>query len=141
MNPTHRAFFERPEAQSIKDVLTRPELIPQYELLSRIEVPAVQAAVWDIEPLLENLDEKTRNFAIQSSGALIGDILVSRGFRISRDPSGEKRRGRVRKSRFIKTGTIWEQPTEERSLNDERVRVIVDKLLVQYRTTLEALSK
>lgn len=141
MNPAHHAFFERPEGQPLKEILTRAELIPQYELLSRIEIPAIQAAVWEIEPLLEGCDDKTRNFAIQSSGALIGQILSSRGFRISRDHAGEKRRGRVRKSRFIKTGTIWERPSEASSSNDDRVRAILDKLFVNYRTTLGALAK
>ncbi|MGH6672732.1 MAG: hypothetical protein ACRECV_12270 [Xanthobacteraceae bacterium] len=68
MNRTHAAFFERPEAAPIREILTRPELVQQYELLSRIELPAVQAVVWDLELLLEGFDEATRNHAIQSSG-------------------------------------------------------------------------
>ena len=141
MNATHRTFFERPEGQPLRQALTRAELIPQYELLSRIDVPAVQAAIWALEPLIEKFDEKTRNLAVQSSGALIGDLLSARGFRVARDASGEKRRGRVRKSRFVKTGTIWEKPADIAPLKDERIRAILDELLVKYRTTLEALSK
>ena len=140
MNANHSAFFVRPEGEALRAAITRPELIPQYELLSRIELPAVQAAIWDIEPLLERLDKKTRDYAIQSSGALIGDILSARGFRVARDARGEKRRGRVRHARFVTTGTIWEKP-EGSASQDERVRLIMDDLLVRYRPTLEALAR
>ena len=138
MNRSHAAFFERPEAMPIKEIVTRPELIPQYELLSRVEMPAVQAVVWDIEPILEQFDEVTRNHAIQSTGALIGDILTKRGFRISRGRRGEKKRGRVRKARFVKSGTIWELPADA---HRERFHAIVEDIMVRYRTTLEELAK
>jgi hypothetical protein len=141
MNPSHAAFFERPEGKPIKKILTRPELVAQYELLSRIEMPAVQAVVWEIEPILEGLDEATRNHAIQSSGALIGDILTKRGFRIARGRRGEKKRGRVRKARFVKSGTIWEPPVAAESNHRERFDAIVEDILVRYRTTLEELAK
>jgi hypothetical protein len=141
MNRSHAAFFERPEAKSIEKILTRPELIPQYELLSRLEIPAVQAVVWDIEPMLEAFDEATRNHAIQSSGALIGDILTKRGFRIARGRRGEKKRGRVRKARFVKSGTIWELPTDMGSGHRERFDAIVEDIMVRYRPTLEELAK
>ena len=141
MNPSHAAFFERPEAAPIKEILTRPEVVPQYELLSRIEIPAVQAVVWDIEPILERFDEATRNHAIQSSGALIGDILTKRGFRIARGRRGEKRRGRVRKARFVKSGTIWERPADAENGHRERFDAIVEDIMVRYRTTLEELAK
>jgi hypothetical protein len=138
MNRSHAAFFERPEAKPIKEIVTRPELIPQYELLSRVEMPAVQAVVWDIEPILERFDEVTRNHAIQSTGALIGDILTKRGFRIARGRRGEKKRGRVRKARFVKSGTIWELPSDA---HRERFDAIVEDIMVRYRTTLEELAK
>jgi hypothetical protein len=141
MNANHRQFFERESWMPLRDALTNGEMIPQYELLSRIGLPAVQAAVWTIEPLLEGLDEKTRNFAIQSSGALIGDVLTQRGYRIARDARGAKRRGQVRKSRFIRTGTIFERPEGPASAHDQRVREIMDDLMVRYRSTLEALAK
>jgi hypothetical protein len=141
MNASHMAFFERPEAAPIREILTRPELIPQYELLSRMQLPAVQAVVWDLEPLLEGFDEPTRNHAIQSSGALIGDILTKRGYRIARGRRGEKKRGRVRKARFVKSGTIWEPPTDGQSAHDKRFDAIVEDILVRYRTTLEELAK
>ena len=141
MNPSHAAFFERPEGEPIKKILMRPELISQYELLSRIEVPAVQAVIWDIEPILEGFDEATRNHAIQSSGALIGDILTKRGFRIARGRRGEKKRGRVRKARFVKSGTIWERPTDAESGHRERFDAIVEDIMVRYRSTLEELAK
>jgi hypothetical protein len=141
MNPTHRQFFTRESWTPLRDALTSEEMIPQYELLSRIGLPAVQAAVWKIEPLLEGLDEKTRNFAIQSSGALIGDVLTQRGYRVARDARGAKRRGQVRKSRFIRTGTIFECSEEPDPARDQRVREIMDDLMVRYRTTLEALAK
>src|SRR5580698_10470912 len=133
MNRTHAAFFKRPEAARIKEILTRPELVQQYELLSRIELPAVQAVVWDLEPLLEGLDEAARNHAIQSSGALIGDILTERGFRIARGRRGEKKRGRVRKARFVKSGTIWELPADAESGHRERFDAIVEDIMVRYR--------
>jgi hypothetical protein len=141
MNRSHEAFFERPEAKAIREILTRPELIPQYELLSRVEMPAVQAVVWDIEPILEGFDEATRNHAIQSTGALIGDILTKRGFRIARGRRGEKKRGRVRKARFVKSGTIWERPADAESGHRERFDAIVEDIMVRYRTTLEELAK
>ena len=141
MNRSHAAFFERPEAKPIEKILTRPEMIPQYELLSRMEIPAVQAVVWDIEPVLESFDEATRNHAIQSSGALIGDILTKRGFRIARGRRGEKKRGRVRKARFVKSGTIWERPMEAESGHRERFNAIVEDIMVRYRSTLEELAK
>jgi hypothetical protein len=141
MNPSHVAFFERPEAQPLKRVLTRPEMVPQYELLSRLEMPAVQAVVWEIEPLIEQFDAATRNYAIQSSGALIGDLLTARGFRIARDSHGEKKRGRVRKARFVKSGTIWELPSEARSEHRKKVAAIMEDIMVRYRSTLTELAK
>lgn len=141
MNPSHAAFFDRPEAAQIKEILTRPDLISQYELLSRIEIPAVQAVVWDIEPILEGFDEVTRNHAIQSTGALIGDILTKRGFRIARGRRGEKKRGRVRKARYVKSGTIWERPTGPEDGHRERFDAIVEDIMVRYRATLEELAK
>ncbi len=141
MNRSHAAFFERPEAAPIKEILTRPEVIPQYELLSRIEMPAVQAVVWDIEPFLEEFDEATRNHAIQSSGALIGDILTKRGYRIARGRRGEKKRGRVRKGRFVKSGTIWEPPVDAETGHREQFDAVVEDIMVCYRATLEELAK
>ena len=141
MNANHRQFFEREGWKPLRDALTSQEMIPLYELLSRIGLPAVQAAVWTIEPALENLDEKTKNFAIQSSGALIGNVLTQRGYRVARDSRGAKRRGQVRKSRFIRTGTIFERPEESDSKQDQRVREIMDDLVIKYRTTLEALAR
>ncbi|KQP94142.1 hypothetical protein ASF60_13655 [Methylobacterium sp. Leaf113] len=141
MNPSHAAFFERPEARLLKDKLTRPEMLPQYELLSRLEIPAVQAAIWDIEPILEQFDPATRNYAIQSSGALIGDIMASRGFRIARDARGEKRRGRVRKARFVKSGTIWELPMQADDDHRKKVASIMDDIMIRYRDTLAELAK
>ena len=141
MNASHAAFFERPDAQPLKHALMRPELVPQYELLSRLEMPAVQAAIWDIEPIIEQFDPATRNHAIQSAGALIGDLLTSRGFRIARGSRGEKRRGRVRKARFVKSGTIWEPPSEGDSDHRRKVAAIMEKIIVDYRTTLTELAK
>ncbi len=141
MNPSHAAFFERPEAEPLKRVLTRPEMVPQYELLSRLEMPAMQAVVWEIEPLIEQFDAATRNHAIQSSGALIGDLLTARGFRIARDRRGEKKRGRVRKARFVKSGTIWELPSEAGSEHREKVAAIMEDIMVRYRSTLTELAK
>ncbi|HZQ14409.1 MAG TPA: hypothetical protein VFB31_16520 [Pseudolabrys sp.] len=141
MNQTHVAFFERAEAKPIEETLRRPELIPQYELMSRLEMPAVQAVVWELESLLEDFDPGTRDYAIQSSGALIGDILTSRGFRIARGKRGEKKRGRVRKARFIKSGTIWEPPSASGTDHRARFDAIVEDIMVRYRTTLEELAK
>ena len=141
MNASHAAFFDRPEARSLKDVLVRPDLIPQYELLSRLEIPAVQAAVWDIEPLIETFDAGTRTYAIQSSGALIGELLSARGFRVALDARGEKRRGRVRKARFVKSGTIWEPPAHRGSEHREKVAAIMEGIMVHYGITLTELAK
>lgn len=141
MNSSHAAFFERPDARPLKDALTRTELLPQYELLSRLEIPAVQAAVWEIEPIIEKLDPAIRHHAVQSAGALIGDILTARGFRIARDARGVKRRGRVRKARFIKSGAIWQLPAEPDSAHSEKVARIMDDIMVRYRSTLAELAK
>lgn len=141
MNPAHAAFFERPEADPIKKAITSPEALPQYELLSRLEMPAVQAVVWDIEPIIEMFDPATRNHAIQASGALIGEILQARGYRIARGQRGEKRRGRVRKARFVQSGTIWELPPKPDDQRRQRVMAIMDDLMVRYRDTLTELAK
>lgn len=141
MNASHAAFFERPEVLPLKEVLTRADMIPQYELLSRLEIPAVQAAVWKIEPIIEEFDPEVRHHAIQSAGALIGELLTARGFRIARDARGEKRRGRVRKARFVKSGTIWELPPEPDSSHSDKVAAIMDQIIVRYRSTLAELAK
>jgi hypothetical protein len=141
MNRSHAAFFERPEAAPLKQILMRPEVVPLYELLSRIELPAVQAVVWDIEPILEGFDEATRNHAIQSSGALIGEILTKRGFRIARGRRGEKKRGRVRKARFVKSGTIWKPPANPKAEHRQRFDAVIEDIMVRYRATLEELAK
>jgi hypothetical protein len=141
MNASHAAFFERPEAAALKQILTQPEKIPQYELLSRLEIPAVQAVIWDIEPIIEGFDPAMRNHAIQSTGALIGDLLTARGFRVARDARGEKRRGRVRKAKFVKSGTIWELPAEPNNGHAEKVASIMDGIINRYRHTLAELAK
>lgn len=141
MNASHAAFFDRSEARSLKDTLTRPEMLPQYELLSKLEIPAIQAVIWDIEPIIETFDAGTRNHAIQSSGALIGELLTARGFRIARDANGEKRRGRVRKARFVKSGTIWELPAQPGGEHRDKVAAIMEDIMVRYRTTLTELAK
>jgi hypothetical protein len=141
MNANHREFFERGRWTPLREALTSEKLVSQYELLSKIGVPAVQAAVWTIEPALEGLDEKARKLAIQSSGALIGEVLTQRGFRVARDARGARRRGQVRRSRFIRTGTIFEEPEGAAAAEDQRVDEIMDALMVRYRTTLEALAK
>ena len=141
MNASHTAFFERPEAAPLKKALTRPALLPQYELLSRLEIPAVQAAIWDIEPILDTLDPGTRNYAIQASGALIGELLIARGFRTARDARGEKRRGRVKKARFVKSGTIWELPSAPDVGHSAKVAAIIDDIMIRYSSTLAELAK
>jgi hypothetical protein len=143
MNPTHAAFFDLPEARILRSIVTRPEFLPQFELLSRLECPAVQAVIWDIEPLIEQFDPANRNRAIQSVGALIGDVLTARGFRIARDSRGEKKRGRVRKARFVKSGTIWELPAhaESRDPDFEKTMEIADEIMDEYRDTLSALAQ
>ena len=140
MNHNHAAFFERPDTSELKRVLTRPEMLPQYELMSRLDMPAVQAVIWDIEPLIEKLDPGLRHHAIQSSGALIGEIMTTRGYRVARGVRGEKRRGRVRKARFVQSGTIWEKPAPSPD-HHAKVMAIVDDIMVRYRTTLEELAK
>lgn len=141
MKPNHASFFDRPEGRRFREIIEKPEMIPQYELLSRIELPPVQAVVWELDPLLDALDATSRNFAAQSTGALIGQRLAERGFRVARDSKGRPRRGRIRKSRFIRTGTIFEEAPRERHAKPEDVRRILDDLMVKYRSTLEALSK
>ena len=141
MNASHAAFFERPETAPLKKIVTHHEKIPQYELLSRLDIPAVQAVVWEIEPLIEEFDPATRNHAIQSTGALIGDLLTARGFRVARDARGEKRRGRVRKARFVKSGTIWELPAEPNDGHAAKVAEIMEDIMDRYRTTLSELAK
>ena len=141
MNASHAAFFDRPEARPLRDALTRPDLLPQYELLSRLEIPAVQAAVWDIEPIIATFDAATRTHAIRSSGALIGDLLTARGFRVARDARGGTRRGPVRKARFVKSGTIWEPPAQPDRGHRETVAAIMDDIMVRYHSTLADLAK
>ncbi|HEY5306337.1 MAG TPA: hypothetical protein VIJ52_06690 [Pseudolabrys sp.] len=143
MNPTHAAFFEAPEAKVLRTIVMKPEYIPQFELLSRLECPAVQAVIWDIEPVIERFDPTNRNRAIQSVGALIGDVLTARGFRIARDSRGEKKRGRVRKARFVKSGTIWELPSHAEKLDPdfEKTMEVADELMDEYRDTLATLAK
>ena len=141
MNASHAAFFDRPEAAPLKEIVIRHEKIPQYELLSRLDIPAVQAVVWDIEPIIESFDPATRNHAIQSTGALIGDLLTARGFRVARDARGEKRRGRVRKAKFVKSGTIWELPVGSDNGHAEKVAAIMDTIMERYRNTLTELAK
>lgn len=141
MRPNHASFFERPEGMPLRDIIANPQMLPQYELLSRIELPPVQAIVWELDPLLASLDPATRSFAAQSTGALIGQILGERGYQVARDPKGKPRRGRIRKSRYIRTGTIFEKASPRREAKPEDVRRILDELMVTYRSTLEALAK
>ena len=141
MRPNHASFFERPEGRPFREIIAKPEMLPQYELLSRIELPPVQAVVWQLDPLLASLDESARSFAVQSSGALIGQVLAERGFRVARDDKGKARRGRIRKSKYIRTGTIFEEAPPRRVAKPEDVRRILDELMVTYRSTLEALAK
>lgn len=141
MNANHRKFFESAKWIPLREALADERMLLQYQLLSRIGLPAVQAAVWKIEPAIESLDESARRFAIQSSGALIGDVLTQHGFRIARDARGAKRRGQVRKAKFIRTGTIFEEVEHANTPKDVRVREIMDELMVKYRSTLEALAK
>ena len=142
MNQTHIAFLARAEGQKIAAVIRDRDLLRAYEEFSHAEMPPVQAIVREIEPLLAEMDAKTRRYAIQSCGALVGEILTQHGYRIMRGPRGENRRGRIRHSRFIKTGTLFEriEKPHQDPHHEEAMRIARD-VMVQYRATFEALAK
>ena len=68
-------------------------------------------------------------------------IWTAENPRDARGRRGEKKRGRVRNARFVKSGTIWERPTNAESGHRERFDAIIEDVMVRYRTTLEELAK
>ena len=50
-------------------------------------------------------------------------------------------RGRVRKAKFVKSGTIWEMPAEPNGSHAEKVAAIMDDIMDRYRNTLAELAK
>jgi len=141
MNHAHLAFLDRPEGRRLATVIRQPELLRVYEEFAFAEVPPVQAIIREIEPILGELDARTRRYAAQSCGALIGEILTARGYRIAKGPRGENRRGRVRRSRFIKTGMLFEAPRESTDPHFEEAMRIAREAMVKYRDVFEALAK
>ena len=67
--------------------------------------------------------------------------MSARGFRIARDARGEKRRGRMRKATFVKSGTIWECPVEPFDGHAAKVAAIMEDIMDRYRNTLAELAK
>jgi hypothetical protein len=141
MNASHTAFLARADGQKLAAIVSQPELIRAYEEFSYAEMPPVQAIVREVEPILAEMDAATRRYAVQSCGALVGEILAKRGYRVMRGPKGENRRGRIRRSRFIKTGTLFEFKGERKDPNYEEAMRIAREAMVKYRVVFEALAK
>ncbi|MYZ47803.1 hypothetical protein [Propylenella binzhouense] len=108
MNSNHRAFFESDEGQPFAEVLGQPYHRYGYALMSVIGQPAIAAAAWELDPLLQALPQSRRGFVKQACGGFIGDLVQQFGGRRAVTRSGRPRSARVPASREISNGAVWE---------------------------------
>ncbi len=117
MNPGHQAFFAAGEGRRFANVLGKPYHIYGYALMCLIGQPAIGAAAWELDPLLEAIPKKRRGFVKQACGAYVGSLMQQIGAERDLSRTGRPRSARVKASRFLTMGAVWTiQPTALKKL-------------------------
>ncbi len=131
MHSRFESYCKTELGKAIEALARKSERFIEYRLLSRLQMPAVMALSWDVEPLLKDLSEGDRREAKQFCGAVVGDIMRENGYGII-NPRGSAQSGGV-----FTLGAVW-GPVDE---DHQRTMQIARKVMEQYKDTFEALAK
>lgn len=107
MNAGHAAFFTSAEGKRFATVLSRPYHRYGYALMCLVGQPAIGAAAWELDPLIQAVAKKRRGFVKQACGAYVGDVLLSAGAERDTSVSGRPRSARVKASKQLTMGSVW----------------------------------
>jgi len=146
LNPVHAEFEKTSVGQRLAQIARDPQHLYGYRLMSRLDVPAVQAIAWEVKPLLDAIDDpRARDFAKQFCGAVVGEEMRNAGFEIAKDAKGRERRGAVPRGGVFSRGAIWrpiggwqDEPVNE---TFKRGIEIAEKAIGTYRDALAELAK
>jgi hypothetical protein len=96
-------YAESPIGRELLEAIETPGRIFEFQALTEIGKPAVQAVARDVAPIIARLDSKSaRDAASQFCGWYVGRIMRESGCEIVQD------RGRVSDAPF-KTGAVWQR--------------------------------
>ena len=108
MNRGYVKFFGTDIGVKLAEVLQRPLHLYGYILLSRRGVPAIEAAAWELDPLLITIPPITRDYAKQACGALVGELVIAVGGVRQMTASNQPRRARVSGSSVLNMAAVWD---------------------------------
>src|SRR5438552_1876418 len=131
MHSRFETYRDTTLGKAIEALARRPERLIEYRLLSRLEMPAVNALSWDVKPLLQDLTDSERRAAKQFCGAVVGDIMRENGYGIV-NPRGSAQSGGV-----FTLGAVW-APVDA---DHQRTMQIALGVMEEYKETFEALAK
>lgn len=131
MHPRFENYRSSKLGKAIETLARRPERLAEYRLLSRLQMPAVVALSWDMEPLLRHLSEAARRDAKQYCGAVVGDIMRENGYEIINS------RGSAQAGGVFTLGAVWGSAIEAH----ERAMRIARKGMKRYHETFKTLAK
>jgi hypothetical protein len=129
MHPRFEGYRNTELGKAIESIARKSQRLTEYELLSRLGMPAVIALSWDLEPLLRGLSKADRRNAKQFCGAVVGDIMRDNGYEIS-NPRGSAQAGGV-----FTLGAIW-APAKR-----AKAKEIARRGFRKYADTFRALAK
>jgi hypothetical protein len=109
----------------------KPGRFIEFALLSRLDMAAVIALSWDVEPLLRSLSEADRRDAKQFCGAIVGDVMREHGYEIV-NPRGSAQVGGV-----FTYGAVWAPANTQ---NAHAMQIASD-VMNEYEDTLKTLAK
>lgn len=95
-------FEKTPLGMALKALVHKKDRLIEFEAFSREGFPAVTALVSEVAEVLEEHrchDPKTRNFAKQSVGAFVAEVMMSEGY--------ENVRSRSVPGKTFTTGALW----------------------------------
>lgn len=97
-------FEETPVGNALKQLTEGNDRLVEFKAFSREGFPAVTALVSEVAGLLEQhgiLDAKSRNFAKQSVGAFVAEVMNSAGY--------EKMGQRAVPGKTFSVGALWKR--------------------------------
>jgi hypothetical protein len=129
MHARFEAYRTTERGRAIEALARQKDRLVEYELLSRLKMPAVIALSWDMAPLLRDLSASDCRDAKQYCGAIVGRIMREHGYEIV------NARGSAQAGGVFTLGAVW-------ALSDDtRTTKIAEKVMSDYRETFEVLAK
>jgi hypothetical protein len=101
MHARFQAYRATERGRAIEAIARQKHRLIEFALLSRLNMPAVIALSWDVEPLLRDLSEGGRREAKQYCGAIVGEIMREHGYEIA------NARGSAQAGGVFTLGAVW----------------------------------